>query len=67
MSNQKYQNSIQDQRITSLEKQFSQVCQNYNEEIGGIKVDIASIKANQKITLGFVMLTVAALVGLFFK
>ena len=66
-NNPNYQNSEQDRRITNLEKQFSQICHNYNEEIGGIKVDIAEIKTNQKLILFVVLAEVAGLIGLLFK
>ena len=63
----KYQNEQQDKRICRLEDDFKVICQNYNEEIGGVKEDIASIKANQKILVAFMLIQISAVIGLFFK
>jgi len=65
--NNNYRQGEQDRRLAELENKFNILCQNYNEEIGGIKVDIAAIKTNQRLTLFFVFTSMAALIGLFFK
>jgi hypothetical protein len=67
MSNTPYQNEIQDKRITSLEDRFNTVCENYNHNFTTIKVDIADIKANQKILMFFMLAVIGTLISLFFK
>lgn len=62
-----YQNGIQDQRISKLEEDFRTVCTNYNHEIGAVQVDIAEIKANQKILLWFMFAMLGGIVALYFK
>ena len=42
--NGKYQNTIQDQRMTKLEEDFREVCSNYNHEIGEVRDSIAIVK-----------------------
>lgn len=64
---EEYQNNIQDQRITYLENRFNTVCENYNHNITQIKVDIASIKANQKYLVWFMLAFLGGLIGLFLK
>lgn len=62
-----YVNKEQDRRLALLEEKFVEVGQHYNEEIGKIKIDIATIKANQKINLGVMFIILTAIVGLFLK
>ena len=42
MSNNKYQNKIQDQRLDNMEKHLSTI----NDEMGLVKIDMATIKTN---------------------
>ena len=65
--NGKYQNKMQDDRITRLEDQFVSVCSKYNEEIGDIRERMAEIGANQKLLMYFMLLVLGGVVGLFFK
>lgn len=62
-----YRNELQDKRISTLEEQFVKVCDHYNHQITKISVDMADIKANQKIIMWFLGVVVVALVGLFFQ
>ena len=61
------QNEYQDQRITKLEDKFSTMCDNHAHDVAGIKVDISSIKANQKFLVWFMLAEIAAMIGLFFE
>jgi len=63
----KYQNNIQDQRITSLEDKFDKMCENHAHDISSIREDIASIKANQKFLVWFMLLQIGAIVSLWIK
>lgn len=62
-----YRNELQDKRISTLEEQFVKVCDHYNHQITKISVDMADIKANQKIIMWFLGVVVVSLVGLFFQ
>ena len=63
-NNQKnYRNSEQDRRLLDVEDSIKTI----NQEMGDIKVDVGSIKTTQKITLAFIMMILAGLVGLFLK
>jgi len=71
---EQYQNQIQDKRISALEEQFVKVCDhynrqitNYNHQITKISVDMADMKANQRIIMWFLGVIVVALVGLFIQ
>jgi hypothetical protein len=64
---QEYQNKIQDSRISKLEDEFRTVCSNYNHEIGAVQIDIAEIKANQKILLWFMFAMLGGIIALYFK
>lgn len=67
MTDQEYQNGIQDKRISTLENDFKTVCANYNHEIGAVQVDIAEIKTNQKILLWFMFAILGSIIALYFK
>ena len=63
----KYQNNLQDQRIASLEDKFSKMCDNHAHDVGGIRIDIADIKANQKYLIWFMLAILSAVISLWIK
>ena len=63
----KYQNKIQDERITRLEDQFANVCSKYNEEIGEVKVNIARLATNQRTLLWFMFAVLGGVISLWLK
>ncbi len=64
---EQYQDKTQDKRITALEERFNRICENYNHNFTTVKVDIAEIKTNQKLLMGFMVAVVGGLIGLFFQ
>lgn len=70
----KYQNEIQDKRITAVEDRMVQITDYYNHQITAIRSEIsecniklASIESNQKVLMWFMFAIVGALIALFFK
>ena len=63
----KYQNDIQDKRLTSLEEKFSTMCDNHAHDISDIRESIAGIKANVKILVWFMLAQIGAIISLWIK
>ena len=62
-NNNSYQNKLQDERLSQIEKSVRVI----NEEMGDVKIDVASIKVTQKVISGILFLILSGLIGLFLK